>query len=85
MCNGVTLVKHELWVCPNGLDTFCLSGNHGDEARAALEPNSTLVWSCEANCHFEAMTKYYDYRGYGVYETFYPEHDKKTYKELGYE
>ncbi len=78
-------MRHELWIDPDGLDTFCLSGKHGDEARALLEPNSKLIWTCVADSHFEAMTKYYRFRGYGVYETNHPEHDKKSYKELGFE
>ncbi|WP_133406750.1 hypothetical protein [Parashewanella tropica] len=78
-------MRHELWVEPDGLDTFCLSGEHGDDARDLLEPGSKLVWTCKANSHFEAMTKYYKFRDWGEYHTDYPEHDKKTYKELGYE
>ncbi|KPH91296.1 hypothetical protein AMS58_21110 [Pseudoalteromonas porphyrae] len=78
-------MKHELWMDEEGLGTFCLSGAHGDDARKLLEPNSKLVWSCEAESHFEAMTKYYKYMGWGKYTTDYPEHDKKTYKELGWE
>ena len=78
-------MKHELWSNEEVLDTFCLAGEHGDDARKLLEPGSKLVWTCEANSNFEAMTKYYEFRRWGEYTTDYPEHDKKTYKELGWE
>lgn len=78
-------MKHELWSNEEELDTFCLAGEHGDDARKLLEPNSKLIWACEASSYFEAMTMYYEFRGWGEYTTDYPEHDKKTYKELGWE
>ncbi|WP_375056807.1 hypothetical protein [Zobellella sp. DQSA1] len=78
-------MKHELWTNEDELDLFCLEGKHGDEARKLLEPGYKLIWTCEADTHFEAMKKYYEYRGWGEYTTDFPEHDKKTYKELGWE
>jgi len=60
---------HELWVDEDGLDTFCLAGSEGDEARSFLTEKANLVWTVEAESHFEAMTKYYEYRGYGQYTT----------------
>ena len=62
-------MKHELWEDEEGLDTFCLAGNHGDEARRQLSPNSKLIWTVEAESHFEAMTAYYNFRGRGEYTT----------------
>ena len=70
---------HELWVCPDGLDTFCLAGPKGDRARSFLPANSTKVWVVDANCHFDAMTKYYEYRDWGEYQTDFPEQDKAPY------
>lgn len=78
-------MKHELWMDEEGLGTFCLAGQQGSDARALLEPSSKLVWTCEADSHFDAMTKYYEYMGWGEYTTDYPDHDKKTYRELGWE
>ena len=78
-------MKHELWSNEDELDTFCLAGEHGDGARKLLELGSRLIWTCEAESSFEAMTKYYGFRDWGVYTTDYPEFDKKTYKELGWE
>jgi len=77
-------MKHELWVDNEGLDSFCLAGKHGDDQRGLLEPGAKLVWSCEAESYFVAMTKYYKFRKYGRYTTNYPEHDKKTYQKLGW-
>jgi len=72
---------HELWVCTDGLDIFCLAGPFGDAARRELPENSKLIWSTEASCHFEAMTKYHEYRGYGEYTTDFPEMDTTPYTE----
>jgi hypothetical protein len=78
-------VIHELWTNDEGLDMFCLGGEHGDAARKLLEPDYKLVWTCEAGSHFEAMTIYYQFRGYGEFITEFIDEDKKTYKELGWE
>lgn len=78
-------MMHELWTNEEGLDLFCLAGQQGDSARGLLEPGARLVWSCEAGSHFEAMTQYYHYRGWGEYTTDSPEQDKQTYRELGWE
>ena len=63
------ILKHELWVDEDGLDTFCLSGKHGDGIRSFLGPKAKLVWTVEAGSYFEAMTAYYKFRGWGEYTT----------------
>jgi hypothetical protein len=73
-------MKHELWVDPDGLDTFCLAEAEGDAARALLPEESSLEWTVEAASPFEAMTKYYEYRGYGTYTTDFPGEDNKPYE-----
>jgi hypothetical protein len=78
-------MKHELWIESEDEQTFCLAGHHGDEARKLLGENARLVWTCDAGCHFDAMNKYYEYMGWGEYKSGYPEQDKITYKELGWE
>jgi hypothetical protein len=70
---------HELWVDLDGLDMYCLAGPQGDAVRALLPKGSTLETVFEANSHFEAMTKYYEYRGYGVYRSNFPNLDKAPY------
>ena len=59
---------HELWVESDGGQTFCLAGSKGDGVRAMLLPGSRLIWTVEAGSHFEAMTKYYERMGWGVYK-----------------
>ena len=78
-------MTHELWVENDNEQTFCLAGPHGDDARKELQKGAKLVWKCEASSHFEAMVKYYDYMGWGVYKSDYPEQDKQTYEELGWQ
>jgi len=67
---------HELWVDLDGLDMYCLAGPQGDAARAMIPKGATLETVIEAKSHFEAMTKYYEYRGYGIYESSFPDLDK---------
>ena len=72
-------MKHELWKEKNGY-TFCLSGAMGDEARATLESGAALIWTIEADSHFEAMSKYYELMDWGEYKTEF-EQDKLAYPE----
>ncbi len=76
---------HEVWIQDEGRQTFCLAGPHGDGARALLDPGAHLAWTVEASSHFEAMTLYYAYMGWGRYTTDYPEIDKQPYSEGGWE
>jgi len=82
-------VLHELWEDPTpdqgGYLTFCPAGPMGDEARATLSPSASLTWTVEAESHFEAMTLYYERQGWGTYTTDFPEVDKQTYRERGWE
>ena len=78
-------MKHELWLEPDGEQTFCLAGPHCDGARALLHPDAKLVWEVEAVSHFEAMSKYYDHMDWGRYQSDFPEQDKISYKQMGWE
>jgi hypothetical protein len=78
-------MKHELWIESETEQTFCMAGLHGEPARKHLVPGAKLAWSCEAVSHFDAMTKYYEYMGWGEYKSDFPEQDKKSYVELGWE
>lgn len=73
------MMLHELWVDPDGLDTFCLAGSEGDAARGLLPPNLRLEWTVDAKSHFEAVTIYYRFRDRGVYTTDFPELDMIPY------
>jgi len=79
-------VLHELWDDPasEGRFTFCLSGHRGDDARAMLSPEAQLVWTIDASSHFDAMTRYYEHRGWGTYTTD-QEWDYTPYEDLGWE
>lgn len=81
---------HELWEDPEPGDhgaylTFCPAGPQGGPARATLSSAARLTWTVEAESHFEAMTLYYEHQGWGVYTTDFPEIDKQTYRERGWE
>jgi hypothetical protein len=78
-------VRHELWAEDNGENTFCLSGPMGDKARYLMGPSARLVWTVEASSPFEAMTPYYEHMGWGVYTTDFPDFDRQTYAERGWE
>lgn len=72
-------MRHELWKEGDTEQTFCLAGPDGDSARKLLPPNAMLVWTVDAESHFEAMTLYYAHMGWGEYKSDYPEEDKKPY------
>ncbi len=61
---------HELWKDESdGEYLFCLAGPAGERARSMLEGKAELIWTCEAESHFEAMSKYYLFQGWGKYTT----------------
>jgi hypothetical protein len=78
-------VLHELWDEGDDGRTFCLAGPMGADARRLLGAGARLVWTVEARSHFEAMTLYHKHLGWGEYSTDYPEIDKQTYAERGWE
>jgi hypothetical protein len=62
-------IKHDIWNNPEELSVLCFSGDLGIGSRILLEPNSKIIHSFYAESHFEAMTLYYEYMNWGVYET----------------
>lgn len=80
---------HDLWECPElgdgGYLTFCLTGPMGDDARARLSSSARLTWTVGAASNFEAMTLFYEHMGWGESTTNYPETDRQTYAERGWE
>jgi len=80
----ITKLKHELWKDIGGDEhseyTFCLANQHGDGARKRLSPHAKLIWTVEADSHFEAMTAYYQFMGWGTYTTD-QEWDMQPYPE----
>jgi hypothetical protein len=74
-------LKHELWEERGGGEyTFCLASPRGDDARKLLEPGAKSIWTVEAGSHFEAMTAYHDFMGWGEYTTD-QEWDMQPYPE----
>ena len=71
-------VKHEVWEDTEGLTTLCLADERGDDCRKLMEVGSKLIYTFYANCHYEAMTIYYEYMNWGVYTTDF-EIDKEPY------
>ncbi len=74
----MTLVRHDIWRDGKGLTMLAFSGDLGEAARAYLAEGSKLIHSFEATSHFDAMTKYYEFMGWGVYEAEF-EIDKAPY------
>lgn len=72
---------HELWVENDDEQTFCQAGIAGNSARNLLGKDAKLVWTCEAESYFDAMSQYYSYMNWGPYKSDYPE-DKILYKNL---
>jgi hypothetical protein len=48
-----------------------------------LGSTARLVWRVYAKSHFDAMTAYYEYMGWGAYTTGFPEVDRQTYEARG--
>jgi hypothetical protein len=72
---------HEIWDDSEGLAGLILAGEKGEAARKLFEEEGKkLVHTFYASSHFEAMTIYYDYYGWGEYITVY-EYDKLPYTE----
>lgn len=68
---SVATLRHDLWVEPDGQQTFCLAGPLGDDARGLLAPGAQLVWHVEAESHFKAMTLYHEHMGWSPYTSEY--------------
>ena len=50
-------------------------------ARALVEDGATIVWTIEAACWVEAMTRYYEWRGYEPYRPMDDDHGTYTDEE----
>ena len=65
----MAILRHELWIDPEGLAALCYAGPMGEDARSLLPPGSQLVWEVEGGSHFEVMTLYYEHMNWGIYAT----------------
>ncbi|MGL4611917.1 MAG: hypothetical protein ACRCYY_19945 [Trueperaceae bacterium] len=79
-------MQHELWLDKaDNSYTFCVAGPKGEKIRKLLSGKATVVWRVEASSHFDAMTKYYTYMGWGNYKAENLELEQRSYKTLGWE
>jgi hypothetical protein len=76
----MAMLKHELWIESDQEQTFCLAGPMGDQARASLPLDSQMIWTVNAGNHFEAMTLYYQFMGWGTYASDH-EWDHEPYSD----
>jgi hypothetical protein len=75
-------IKHEVWINNQGLTTLCRGDKRRDECRRlAQEEDSKIIHAFYANSHFEAMTLYYQFMGWGEYTTTF-ESDELPYDKL---
>ncbi len=75
---------HELWKDESdGEFLFCLGGPAGDDARDLLEGETEKIWECEAESHFEAMTKYHKHQGWTKYVTEFEQDHWPYIDDLG--
>jgi hypothetical protein len=74
-------IRHEVWEDSEGLTMLFRADKAGNEGWLQPEKNSKLIHSFYASSHYEAMTIYYEFMDWGVYDTPY-EIDKEPYPEL---
>ena len=78
-------IIHEVWYGHEGqceTDAVIVAGPHGDQARSMLPDDAVIVHTFEAETPYEAMQKYYDFRGFGEYKPS-PEWGDLIYNEDG--
>ena len=67
---------HEVWEdfgdSGESLPSLILAGPRGNDARRSLSPRAKLVTTIESCCHFDAMTAYHKFWGWGKYTTDQP-------------
>lgn len=78
MGNRSDKAEYQVWKSPDGLTTVCFADERGDASRDLLEHGSTLIHTFSAGSHYEAMTIYYQFMGWGGYTTPF-EQDKEPY------
>ena len=78
-----SIYKHEVWIDKEGLTSLCYADERGDNFRKLLdeEGGGTVIHVIYAESHFEAMTLYYKFMGWGEYQTNF-EIDKVPYSKL---
>jgi hypothetical protein len=80
-----SITKHfEIWQSTGECiaTTVCQAGPNGDQCRSMLEPGSTLVFKYEARSEMEMMQHYYDFMGFGIYRSEWPDLAARPYGEV---
>ncbi len=72
-------MRHELWQEKDGSLTFIPIFNAA--SRACLSDGSELIWTCEANNYFAALTAYYEFMDWGQYHSELKELYSMPYSE----
>ena len=72
-------IEHEVWRDTEGLTMLFRADKKGDDKSLQPEKGSKLIHSFYASSHFEAMTIYYEFMGWGTYRTDH-EIDKEPYR-----
>jgi hypothetical protein len=73
-------VTHQVWQELEGETGLCFEDTRGDDFRKLLEPGAKLIYTFTAESHFDAMTIYYSFMGWGEYRTDF-EIDKVLYSK----
>ena len=69
-----------MWQEPKGETGLCFGDRRGDGFRKLSEPGAKVIFTFTAESHFDAMTIYYSFMGWGEYQTDY-EIDKVPYSK----
>jgi hypothetical protein len=83
--NQFSVMKQfELWQSRGAAiaTTVCEVGPSGDQCRAMLEPDAELIWQFEGHSHLDTMQRYYDYMGFGIYASNFPDLDCEPYFKI---
>lgn len=69
----------EIWVCEGVSVSVCPAGPAGEPCRAMNEPGSRLAHVYTASSELDQMQQYYDYMGFGIYTSHWPELAARPY------
>jgi hypothetical protein len=61
--------------------SVCEAGARGDQCRSMLEPDAKLVFRYDATSEMDMMQRYYDFMGFGIYTSEWPELAVRPYAE----
>jgi hypothetical protein len=76
-----TVKQFEVWQSKGDsiATTVCEVGLRGDQCRSILAPDAKLIWKFEGYSHLDTMQRYYDFMGFGIYISEWPDLDCQPY------